>query len=69
MVRVTASQPSRGGNTPVEKIRYRGKTYYLSDGKIYDNSRNVILENVENGFLDLYEYFEYFEPNEPGRAV
>lgn len=46
-----------------KKIKYRKKTYYLLNNKIYDSKANIIIENAENGFLDLCEYFEYFEPN------
>lgn len=43
-----------------EKLRYKGKTYYLYAGKIYNEDMKVIIEEATNGFLDLYEYFEYF---------
>lgn len=51
-----------------EKIKYRGRVYYLKDGTIYDARLNVFIEDATNGFLDLYEYFEYFEPNRPAAA-
>ena len=44
-------------------IKYRGRSYYLYDRKIYDQDMNVVIEYAENGFLDLFEYYEYFEPN------
>lgn len=47
----------RGG---AQKLKYRGKMYYLYDNDIYDNDLNIVVENATNGFLDLYEYFEYF---------
>ena len=47
-----------------EKIKYRGRIYYLKDCVIYDAQLNVIIPDVSNGFLDLYEYFEYFEQSE-----
>lgn len=43
-----------------ERLRYRGKTYYLYNGAIYDSDLNVVIPEASNGFLDLYEYFEYF---------
>lgn len=46
-----------------EKLKYRGKTYYLYENTIYDAALNVIIEDASNGFLDLYEYFEYFPQN------
>lgn len=48
-----------------ESLRYRGRTYYLHQGTIYDARMNVIIEEATNGFLDLYEYFEYFPQNKP----
>jgi len=46
-----------------QTIRYHGQTYYLYQNKIYDKNMNLVIENAENGFLDLYEYFEYFPQN------
>lgn len=43
-----------------QRLRYRGKTYYLYNGAIYDSDLNVVIPEASNGFLDLYEYFEYF---------
>jgi hypothetical protein len=43
-----------------QRLRYRGKMYYLVGNIIYDNKRNVVIPEATNGFLDLYEYFEYF---------
>lgn len=47
-----------------QKLKYKGKIYYLYDNTIFDSAMNVIVEDATNGFLDLYEYFEYFPPNE-----
>lgn len=47
-----------------EKIKYRGRIYYLKDCTIYDARMNVFIPDATNGFLDLYEYFEYFESNQ-----
>lgn len=44
-----------------QMIMYRGKTFYLYLRNIYDADRNLIIEQAENGFLDLFEYYEYFE--------
>lgn len=44
-----------------QKLRYRGKTFYLHNQTIYTSNMEVFIENATNGFLDLYEYFEYFE--------
>lgn len=46
-----------------QKLKYKGKTYYLYKNTIYDAALNVIIEDASNGFLDLYEYFEYFPQN------
>ena len=46
-----------------QKLKYKGKTYYLYQNTIYDSDMNVIIEDATNGFLDLYEYFEYFPQN------
>jgi hypothetical protein len=47
-----------------QKLKYRGKTYYLYENTIYDAALNIIIEDARNGFLDLYEYFEYFPQNQ-----
>lgn len=44
-------------------LRYRGATYYLYNGVIYDQRLDVIIPEATNGFLDLYEHFEYFPQN------
>lgn len=46
-----------------QSLRYKGSTYYLYEGCIYDNDMNVVIPEATNGFLDLYEYFEYFPQN------
>lgn len=46
-----------------QKLKYKGKTYYLHLNTIYDAALNAIIEDASNGFLDLYEYFEYFPQN------
>jgi hypothetical protein len=46
-----------------QTLKYRGETYYLYQGAIYDSSMDVIIPKASNGFLDLYEYFEYFPQN------
>ena len=43
-----------------QRLRYRGRTYYLYNGAIYDSNLNEIIPEASSGFLDLYEYFEYF---------
>lgn len=48
-----------------QRLRYRGATYYLHQGVIYDPNLEVLIPDATNGFLDLYEYFEYFPQNEP----
>lgn len=46
-----------------QKLRYKGRTYYLYQGDIYDAALNVLIAGASNGFLDLYEYYEYFPQN------
>lgn len=48
-----------------ERLRYRGRVYYLYNGTIYNSKLEVIIPEATNGFLDLYEYFEYFPQNAP----
>lgn len=48
-----------------QRLRYRGATYYLYKGVIYDPHLEVLIPDATNGFLDLYEYFEYFPQNKP----
>ena len=48
-----------------QRLRYRGKVYYLHQGVIYDSNLEVLIPDATNGFLDLYESFEYFPQNEP----
>ena len=43
-----------------QTLKYRGETYYLYQGSIYDSNMDVIVPEATNGFLDLYEYYEYF---------
>lgn len=43
-----------------ERLRYRGRIYYLYEGVIYNSKLEVVIPEASNGFLDLYEYFEYF---------
>ena len=43
-----------------QTIKYRNQDYYLYCKTIYDKDMNIVIENAENGFLDLYEYYEYF---------
>ena len=43
-----------------QTIEYQNQRYYLYCKNIYDKDMNIIIENAENGFLDLYEYYEYF---------
>lgn len=52
-----------------EKLKYRGRVYYLKDNTIYDARLNIFIPDATNGFLDLYEYFEYFEPNKPAKEA
>lgn len=35
-------------------LKYNNKIYYLYEHKIFDSDFNVIIENAENGFLDLF---------------
>lgn len=52
-----------------QRLRYRGRTYYLHGGVIYGPDFQVIIPEATNGFLDLYEYFEYFpQPELPPRS-
>ena len=46
-----------------QTIIYKNQTYYLYQKQIYDKDMNLIIEDAENGFLDLYEYYEYFPQN------
>lgn len=43
-----------------DRLRYRGRIYYLYAGTIYNSKLEVVIPDASNGFLDLYEYFEYF---------
>lgn len=43
-----------------QKKQYKGHTYYLYDGQIYNDNMEIIINKAENGFLDLFEYYEYF---------
>lgn len=58
---------SRGDYTGIkdkaQKIRYKGRIYYLYENTVYDAKLNIVIEDARNGFLDLYEYFEYFPQN------
>ena len=52
-----------------QRLRYRGRTYYLHEGVIYGPDLAVLIPEATNGFLDLYEYFEYFpQPQSPHRS-
>ena len=46
-----------------QSIKYRGNTYYLYQGTIYNSNMDAIIPEAPNGFLDLYEYYEYFPQN------
>ena len=46
-----------------QRLRYRGRMYYLYNGTIYDSKLNIVIPEATNGFLDLYEYYEYFPQN------
>ena len=46
-----------------QRLRYRGRMYYLYNGAIYDSRLNIVIPEATNGFLDLYEYYEYFPQN------
>lgn len=48
-----------------QRLRYRGRVYYLYQGAIYNSKLEVVIPEATNGFLDLYEYFEYFPQNAP----
>ena len=41
-----------------QMIMYKNRHYYLYDKKIYDKDMNIVIREVKNGFLDLFEYFE-----------
>ena len=64
----------------INSIEIDGKKFYLMEHETYgdmapciiiDEDDNLILEDVWNGFDDLYEYFEefpkYYDVNNPSR--